>query len=197
MEKAIILVTIFVLALLVPALAESVGGSEDFPFASSIRIISPSNSTYSTGSLTLNVSITALMASNINVSLTYVLDGTYNSKIPMAILHRNQSASAVYVGSMPLPELPEGPHRIDVHCKIEIDNVGINGVYYQKYVCQRNATVYFAINTTPSIAPNPPPETQQSWFSMNSALVATAIAMITVAGAAAPLAFFKKSRKQR
>lgn len=197
MEKAILLVTIFVLAFLVPELAGSVGGSEeDFPFASSISIISPSNSTYSTKSLTLNVSITALIASNINVSMRYILDGTYNGEIPLTTHPRNQSASALYVGSTSLPELPDGPHRIDVYCRIEIDSVGINGVYYQKYVCQRNATVYFTVNTTPSIAPNTQPETQQSEPSMNSELVATAIAMMSI-GAAVPLAYFKKSRKEQ
>ncbi|MEM0216930.1 MAG: hypothetical protein QXT06_03995 [Candidatus Bathyarchaeia archaeon] len=117
--------------------------------------------------MALIVGIAALIASNINVSMRYILDGTYSGGIPLAMHPRNQSASALYVGSTPLPELPDGPHRIDVYCRIEIDSVGINGVYYQKYVCQRNATVYFTVNTTSSITPNSPPETQQSKPSIN------------------------------
>lgn len=181
---AVILVAIL-LALLVP---ESAGGSEDFPFASPVSIISPSNSTYSTGQLTLNVRIVTLIGRNINVSIAYTLDGTCGGEIPLAKLPRNGSKiSALYMGSAKLPELPDGPHRLDVHCRIEIENFSANGVYHQKYVCWRNATVHFTINTAPLTAPNQQPENQQPKPSINP-LIAIAI---TVAGAAL-LAYYKK-----
>lgn len=124
------------------------------------------------------------MGSNINVSIIYVLDDAYSSTIPLIKYYRgNISASVTYMGSVPLPEISDGSHKIDVYCRIEIYNFGANGVYHQKYVYSRNATVYFTIYTDTSMTSDSSNEIQQQpGPPMNSALILITITMITVAG---------------
>jgi hypothetical protein len=120
------------------------------PFFSGIDIASPSNSTYSSSLLTLNVSVTTLGGSNIKISMNYSLDGTHNQTIPIAIQYPtgNSFMLALHTGLVNLPALPEGSHNITVYVEHEYPN-------YNKYVSPfpetitqfYDSTVYFTIGT--------------------------------------------------
>jgi hypothetical protein len=92
------------------------------PITSGIKIISPTNATYSPGLLTLKVSVNALVARNINYSMAYSLDGKNNNTIPVAIQTRPKSFIGIITGLVPLPELSEGSHRITVYLKCDYPN---------------------------------------------------------------------------
>jgi hypothetical protein len=120
------------------------------PFFSGINIISPSNSTYSSSLLTLNVSVTTLGGSNIKISMNYSLDGTYNQTIPVTIQYPtgNSFMLALHTGLVNLPALPEGSHNITVYVEHEYPNYNkyfspFPGTVTQLY----NSTVYFTIST--------------------------------------------------
>ena len=131
----------------------------DYPLASGIYIISPSNRTYSSRLLTLNVSVTTLAGSNIDISMTYSLDGMYNDTIPIVIHSRDNSFQSTITGLVTLPELPYGSHSVTVYAEYDLYNVGMNGVYYQKYIHLDNSTVYFTIGdvTSPFAGDTTPP----------------------------------------
>ena len=126
--------------------ADSQTGS---PFFSGINIISPSNSTYSSSLLTLNVSVTTLGGSNIKISMNYSLDGTYNQTIPVTIQYPtgNSFMMALHTGLADLPALPEGSHNITVYVEYEYPNnnrfvTPFPGTITQFY----DSTVYFTIS---------------------------------------------------
>jgi hypothetical protein len=95
------------------------------PFFSGISIISPNNMTYSLEPLTLKINLTALVNYDINYFMTYSLDGNNNNTIddykigppanPPSDPHVGIPYVGVITGSMPLPELSEGFHRITVY----------------------------------------------------------------------------------
>lgn len=92
------------------------------PLSSGIKIISPANATYSSSSLTLNVSMTGLVASNINRTLTYSLDGEAPIAVPLEIDcgEHVPSIIATISGLATLSGLVEGPHNITVNMKTEV-----------------------------------------------------------------------------
>jgi len=129
-----------------------------FPLASPISITSPSNSTYSSGLLTLNVTVKTFLNPNTsNVTLVYCIDGKTNTTIrtestPVPIEVETTDANGtkttgvsiqsyyLITGWAALPELPEGSHSITVYGKYEFPgsyhNIGLD-----------NSTVYFTIDT--------------------------------------------------
>ena len=157
------LVVAFVLALLISLVAgvQTVTApyTEDgqgFPLASPISITSPSNSTYSSGLLTLNVTVKTFLNPNTsNVTLVYYIDGKTNTTIrtestPVPIEVETTDANGtkttgvsiqsyyLITGWATLPEMPEGSHSITVYGKYEFPgsyhNIGLD-----------NSTVYFTI----------------------------------------------------
>lgn len=120
----------------------------DYPLASGIYIISPTNTTYTSRLLTLNASVTGLVASNIKISMTYSLDGMPNNTLPTVIHSREHSFVVTRTGTADLPMLSYGSHNLTVYAKHEITDASIEGVYYSKYVQYKNCTVYFTVNTT-------------------------------------------------
>ena len=117
-----------------------------YPLSSGINIISPSNRTYSPSLFVLNVSMVGLLGKNINVSMYYSLDGKDNLTLPIEI-HTNQMSFQVSItGFVTLPELSEGSHTVKVYEESDAYNVGVNGVFYPKYVDIDNNAVYFTIN---------------------------------------------------
>jgi hypothetical protein len=128
-----------------------------FPLASGIDIISPSNSTYSSGLLTLNVTVKTFLNPNTsNVTLVYCIDGKTNTTIrtestPVPIEVETTDANGtkttgisiqsyyLITGWATLPEMPEGSHSITVYGKYEFPgsyhNIGLD-----------NRTVYFTVN---------------------------------------------------
>jgi hypothetical protein len=89
MRKIIIVPAVFALALLTSLLvgvqaveAQYTSDGQGFPLVSAISIISPSNSTYSSGLLTLNVTVKSFLNPNTsNVTLVYCIDGKTNTTI--------------------------------------------------------------------------------------------------------------------
>lgn len=88
--------------------------------SSGVGIISPTNSTYSPGALTLKTMVIGLGGSNIFYLMTYSLDGKDNVTIPLEIQIHERSFQMTMTGSTILPELSEGPHNITVYEKIEM-----------------------------------------------------------------------------
>ncbi len=141
----------FVLALLT-SLVEGVqvvaaSSQTDYPLASGIYIRSPTNRTYTSSLLTLNASVTGLVASNIKISMTYSLDGMTNNTLPTVIHSREHSFQATIIGTTDLPTLSCGSHNITIYAKYEVNDASMEGVYYSKYVIYDNSTVYFTIRT--------------------------------------------------
>jgi hypothetical protein len=118
-----------------------------YPLASGIYIRSPTNSTYTSGLLTLNASVNSLVARNIKTSMTYSLDGMPNNTLPITIHSREHSFQAIILGTANLPALSSGSHNITVYAKYEVHDANMGGVYYSKYVHYANTTVYFTVNT--------------------------------------------------
>ncbi|MGD2066909.1 MAG: hypothetical protein PVI43_07075 [Candidatus Bathyarchaeota archaeon] len=119
----------------------------DFPLASGISVKSPTNRTYTSNLLTLNASISSLVARNIKISMTYSLDGMPNNTLPTRIHSREKSLIATVIGTADLSPLSCGSHNITVHVKIEVTDAYMGGVQYSKYVHYDNSTVYFTIST--------------------------------------------------
>ena len=151
--KRIALVLTLILALLISLVAgvQTVKADSQTvsPFFSGINIISPSNSTYSSSLLTLNVSVTTLGGSNLKISMNYSLDGTYNQTIPVTIQYPtgNSFMLALHTGLANLPALPEGSHNITVYVEYEYPNnnkfvTPFPGTVTQFY----DSVVYFTIS---------------------------------------------------
>jgi hypothetical protein len=164
MRKTISLLGVFVLGLLTSLLigaqtvqAQYTADGQGFILVSPINIISPSNSTYSSGLLTLNVTVKTLLNPNTsNVTLVYYIDGKTNTTIrtestPVPIEVETTDANGtkttgisiqsyyLITGWATLPEMPEGSHSITVYGKYEFPgsyhNIGLD-----------NRTVYFTVN---------------------------------------------------
>ncbi len=108
----------------------------EYPLASGLGITSPSNRTYISNLLTLNVTITAIVASNIRISMTYSLDGMINNTIPLITHSRENSFQATITGSVILPALSYGSHNVTVFAEHTINNELVhldkNTVYFTR-----------------------------------------------------------------
>jgi len=127
--------------------------SDGYTVAYQPYIMFPSNySTYNSGSLTLNVSFHAMIFANTQYSMTYSLDGKDNESLPLVMYYygswiinpENWERNHID-GSVVLPELSEGSHRITVYLE-ECDW----------------ETVYFRARNTvsPTSTPSPVPQEQ-------------------------------------
>ena len=104
---------------------------------SNFVITSPSNRTYSSNILNLNVTGQMMRASNVELFMNYSLDGQDNIPIPVSVKARSldDQYMGVISGLVTLPKLSEGSHSITVFGDIEA-----NG---RPDLAQ--ATVYFTI----------------------------------------------------
>jgi hypothetical protein len=116
------------------------------PLSSGVRITSPTNTTYSPDRLTIMVSLYAMGGSNINYSMIYSLDGEEKVTIPVVVEGHYMSFHVTISGSALLPKLSEGFHKVTVYSEIDFHNIGVNGIYYPKYVTVDQNTVYFTID---------------------------------------------------
>jgi hypothetical protein len=117
-------------------------------------IIFPSNyATYSSNSLMLNVSFKAWAYANMDYSMTYSLDGQANESLPVVkhwlgnwvIYHGDND----YVdGSVMLPTLSEGSHKITVYLTLDWEIGDSDG--WELYSYYDNETVYFTIGQEPT-----------------------------------------------
>ncbi|UCC57915.1 MAG: hypothetical protein JSW14_06005 [Candidatus Bathyarchaeum sp.] len=124
-----------------------------FVLASPISITSPSNITYNSNLLTLNVTFKLLLSLSC-AHVIYSVDGKDNVTIPLTATRDLIEATVTYengttvttnatfvpyivTGGVVLPELSEGQHRITVHAKYNINNI----------IALDESTVYFTIGT--------------------------------------------------
>lgn len=122
-----------------PSVQDVAGSQTAYPLASGVQINSPSNRTYLSSTLTLDVGVTALVASNIQISMNYSLDGIYNGSIPLNVHTRENSFQASITGEVDLPSLSYGSHSITVFVQHRINN---------EISHLDNRTVYFAVSDT-------------------------------------------------
>ena len=168
MKKRVV-VAVFVLALLFSPTAGvqrvKASSQTEYPLASGLDITSPSNTTYISSLLTLNVSITTIDASNIRISMTYSLDGMFNNTIPLITHSRENSFQATKTGSVILPTLSYGSHNVTVFAEHTINN--------ELAHLDKN-TVHFTIrsNSEQEIPEFP------SWIILPFFIVATLVVMI-------------------
>jgi hypothetical protein len=90
--------------------ADSTGSATPY---SVVKILSPTNRTYNSRFLTLNVTFPF---GGLDYALTYNIDGKNEGSIPWTIDNPNHELHVVYkaIGSMMLPELSEGSHCLTV-----------------------------------------------------------------------------------
>jgi hypothetical protein len=129
-----------------------------FPLASPIEVASPSNTTYSSGLLMLDVSFKLMFnIEKTNITMFYCLDGKENVSFPVSaeffpvettVTCENgttvtgvSSIFSYYIlrGSVALPELSEGFHRILVYGRYE----HVGGSNFSVF---DNASVHFTVN---------------------------------------------------
>lgn len=133
--------------------AQYTADGQGFPLASPISILSPSNTTYSSSSLTLMVTSKFLLDSKY-ATLSYSVDGKENASMPVSatffpietlITYANGTTKKgisifsyyIITGHIALPELPEGSHNITVYARYQANNiVGLD-----------SSTVYFTVNS--------------------------------------------------
>jgi hypothetical protein len=114
--------------------------------SSGLGIISPTNTTYTHGSLSLKVMMVSLVGGNSEISVTYSLDGKANVTVPIVIKGHEKSFQATITGSAALPELPEGSHNVTVYSEYALYRFTSQGIYYPKYSVWNHNTVYFTVD---------------------------------------------------
>jgi hypothetical protein len=130
-------------------------GDNGMRYASGPYVISPSNSTYGSLSLTLDVNFSAKIGGNINYSMSYSLDGTPNNTVPLEIHYFGLGFlyNRDYItGFVALPELSEGQHSITVYLECHTHTWDINSPNFPDpdyYNYSDSQTVHFSINTKP------------------------------------------------
>ena len=171
MKKSIILSPLFVLGLIAVLLVrvqaiEPQHDARSFPIVYPTIITSPSNSTYSSNFLTLNITAQILFEpSTVNITIVYSVDGKENVTIPVKEIPEVRLVTITYAngttetvqgeppfvpdrigGWVTLPQLPEGTHHIIVYAKYEYNNG------FQDFIGLDSNTVYFTIDDgTPPI----------------------------------------------
>jgi hypothetical protein len=152
-----------------------------FILTSPISIVSPSNSTYSSSLLILNVTFKLLLSPSC-ANVSYSLDGKSNVTIPLTATHEPVEATRTYAngttvtvnstfmvpftitGWAAVPDLSEGAHNITVYAKYNANNIiGLD-----------NSIVYFTIdpNSEQSIPEFP------SWTILPLLLIATLVIIV-------------------
>jgi len=118
----------------IPVIKADLVSPEGFTIAYKPYIVFPSNyNTYHSKSLTLNVSFHAMIFADTNYSMTYSLDGKENESLPLVeyyfgswIIDKKNWERNHIDGSVILPELSEGAHRITVY----LENIDSQTVYF-------------------------------------------------------------------
>jgi hypothetical protein len=123
--------------------------SNDFiSFPSGITLYSPTNSTYNSQQLTLNLflnSAGSMGTIDSRISMNYSIDGKLNGKVPLTVSNPGVHVITNGVGLVSLPELPEGSHSLTLYLE------GFNQKYHEPRFLSYVDTVYFSIDlTTPN-----------------------------------------------
>jgi len=141
-----------------PVQAQYADDGRPFPLASPIEITSPSNSTYDSGLLMLEVSFKLMLdVEKTNITVLYSLDGKENTTVPVSatifpvettITYANGSTQTgissifsyyIVKASAALPELSEGFHSVSVFGRYE----HVGGTFYNVH---DSSSVCFTIN---------------------------------------------------
>ena len=163
-KKANVVLCILVLGILVAFLAgtqtiqaQHTASDQAFILASPLTINSPSNSTYSSSLLTLNITVKTLVnPSASNITMVYSIDGATNTTISIEstrvplwvdITYANGTTTKGISISSPylitaiadLPELSEGSHNLTIYAKYELSSSDRDIGFDEK-------TVYFTID---------------------------------------------------
>ncbi|MCW4017618.1 MAG: hypothetical protein NWF00_02865 [Candidatus Bathyarchaeota archaeon] len=159
MKKAFFFSTVLAVACLFPAASgfPTDQSGNAFPIASPVGITSPSNVTYSSNCLILNVSQVGLFVGNIQVSMVYSLDGQPNQTIPLTRQTRENSFQASLTGTVTLPALSDGSHWITVYERIDVTTDP------SQYATDQD-TVYFTVATATSVSSTAANQTGNSWL---------------------------------
>jgi hypothetical protein len=123
-----------------PVQAQYTQDGQAFILVSPISIISPSNSTYTPQTLTLNITVKSFLdASKANITIVYSVDGNANATVDTQSTPFPMGIQSYYLitGWATLPEMPEGLHSITVYGKYEFPMFNI---------AYDNRTVYFTVN---------------------------------------------------
>jgi hypothetical protein len=157
MSKAIILLIILVVGLFTLMLVEVQTANAQYtqngagcPLVSGIGITFPSNTTYSSNLLTLNINIESIFDDSIyRYVLVYCIDGKNNATIPSTCLSFDLPNGDTgpftivrCVGCVGLPQLDDGSHSLTVYATYEC--ISTNGNW--PAVIYDSNTVYFTIN---------------------------------------------------
>ncbi len=158
MRKAIIVLTILVVGLFTSMLVEVQTANAQYtqngagcPLVGGIGITSPSNTTYSSNLLTLNINIESIFDDSIyRYVLVYCIDEKNNVTIPSTCLSFDLPNGDTgpftivrCVGCVGLPQLDDGSHSLTVYARYErINDVNTN---WPALILDNN-TVYFTIN---------------------------------------------------
>ena len=109
-------------------------------------IQSPTNTTYSYSTLTLNITFHAPMYGNENYSMEYSLDGKSNQTIPLGLHYFgfDQQSKNYIDATAPLLNLSDGGHSLTVYLS-DLMTFNVNNVTtYKSY--HDSQTVFFTIN---------------------------------------------------
>jgi hypothetical protein len=140
MNKKIVWVILFTSLLCALSLAGvhvvKADSSGPISFSDGITLLSPVNSTYNSRFLTLNYTFACGWT---RYSINYTLDGLYSGPMPCTITNPEE-LHVVYhsTGSVQLPELSEGSHRLIVDLEADFNEQNIRSY---------SDTVYFTIDT--------------------------------------------------
>ena len=172
--KSTLIFTLVLLILLVvdvpTVTAHYTPDGQAFILVSPISITSPSNSTYTPQSLTLNFTVKSFAdSSQANITILYSIDGKNNQTINIQSTPVPMGIQSYYLitGLATLPEMTEGSHNVTVYGKYEFPisyhNIGLD-----------NSTVYFTIsNDSEQEVPEFP-----SWIILPLFLTATLIGFL-------------------
>ena len=162
MKKKALAVTLFLALFSVMVGVRSVKAHPTpfIPLLGDINITSPSNITYSSNLLILNITVQSLFGPNeYRFVMVYSIDGENNATIPLTTTIVPIEATFTYAngttttgtsifspyvtaGSVALPELPEGSHKLTVYANYERTSTNHN---YPALILD-SSTVYFTVN---------------------------------------------------
>jgi hypothetical protein len=136
---AFVMVVFLLASALTPPIKADIFDDNGNRLASGPYILFPVSTTYSSRMMTLNISFSTKLFFNVPLSATYSLDGKPNvtaslESSPSMIWNKNRVE-----GSVTLPELSDGAHKISVYVKA---NWGNGSSYWD------SETVYFTVEST-------------------------------------------------
>ena len=154
-------------------------------------ITSPTNSTYDSGVLLLNVSFHAVIYGNLDYTVTYNVDDSNNETMPLTAHYFgfNQQEKNYLDGSVTIPQLQNGSHKVSVYVEAESTTNPNNQTVKKTF--RDSQTVFFTLNNTTSSSPTPMANLYSEWIPY--AIIAAVVVVAFVALGA--LVYLKKRKR--